>query len=73
MLYFFRRLKREYMIIKYSNLVKRIGECMILYDWDFPKIAEYLLLSRSERRHCINIMETKASSLEEAVKMYFSV
>lgn len=61
------------MIVKYSKLVKRIGECMILNDWDFPESADYLLLSKSERRHCINIMETKASSLEEAVKMYFSV
>ena len=68
---FIRRLKQDYMIIKYSDLVKRIGECMILYDWDFSKIAEYLLLSKSERGHCINIMDIEACSLEEAVKGYF--
>lgn len=73
MLHFIRRLKQEFMIIKYSDLAKRIRECMILYDWGFPQIAEYLLLSKSERRHCINIMDIKASGLEEAVKDYFSI
>lgn len=71
MLHFIRRLKQEFMIIKYSDLAKRIRECMILYDWGFPQIAEYLLLSKSERGHCINIMDIEACSLEEAVKVYF--
>lgn len=37
MLHFIRRLKQEFMIIKYSDLAKRIRECMILMQlfWEY--------------------------------------
>lgn len=62
----------QYRILKYSNLIKRVRECIICNDWDFSQAADYLMLTRKERQHCLGIMQIKAESIEGAVEYYFS-
>lgn len=62
----------QYRILKYSNLIKRVRECIICNEWDFSQAADYLMLTRKERQNCLGIMQIKAESIEGAVEYYFS-
>ena len=65
-------IRRRYRIQKYTDLISRIRECIICNEWDFLQAADYLMLTRKECQHCLNIIETKAESIEGAVAHYFS-
>jgi len=69
---FLAEIRTQYRILKYSNLLNRIRECIICNEWDFPQAVDYLMLTRKERQHCRNIMENKAESIEGAVEYYFN-
>lgn len=69
---FIAEIRMQYRILKYSNLIKRVRECIICNEWDFTQSVDYLMLTRKERQHCLNIMETEAESIEGAVEHYFS-
>lgn len=69
---FIAEIRRKYRIQKYTDLISRIRECIICNEWDFSQAADYLMLNRKERQHCLNIIETKAESIEGAVAHYFS-
>ena len=69
---FIAEIRMQYRILKYSNLIKRVRECIICNEWDFSQAADYLMLTRKERQHCLGIMQIKAESIEGAVEYYFS-
>ena len=69
---FIAEIRMQYRILKYSNLIKRVRECIICNKWDFLQAADYLMLTRKESRHCLGIMQIKAESIEGAVEYYFS-
>lgn len=66
-------IRNEYLILKYTDILMRINEFAILYDWDFDRSAEYLLLTRRERRDCINIIEINQGSTAEKIKKYLNI
>lgn len=60
------------MIEKYTELLKQINTYMIVNEWDFSQAADYMLLTKKERQHCINILDLMVAGDKEAVKTYFS-
>lgn len=58
------------MILKYADLIRGIRNNMILHELDFDQAADNMLLTRTERLNCINIMKISAN-IEDALKMYF--
>ena len=69
---FIAEIRMQYRILKYSNLIKRVRECIICNEWDFQQAADYLMLTRKERQHCLGIMQIKAEIIEGAVEYYFN-
>ena len=69
---FIAEVRMQYRILKYSDLIRRLRECIICNEWDFSQAADYLMLTRKERQHCLEIMQIKVESIEGAVKHYFS-
>ena len=69
---FIAEVRMQYRILKYSDLIRRLRECIICNEWDFSQAADYLMLNSKERQHCLNIIETKAESIEGALAHYFS-
>ena len=51
----------------------RVNEFAILYDWDFDRSAEYLMLTRRERRACIKIIDIKKGSAPERIREYLNI
>ena len=66
-------IRDEYLLLKYTGILMRINELAILYDWDFDRSAEYLLLTKRERRDCINIIDIKQGSTAEKIKKYLNI
>lgn len=60
------------MIEKYTELLKQISNYMVVNEWDFSQAADYMLLTKKERQHCINILDLMVAGDKEAVKTYFS-
>ena len=60
------------MIEKYTELLKQISRYMIVNEWDFSQAADYMMLTKKERQHCINILDLMVAGDKEAVKTYFS-
>ena len=69
---FIAEIRMQYRILKYSNLIKRVRECIICNEWDFSQTADYLMLTRKESQHCLGIMQIKVESIEGAVEYYFN-
>ena len=69
---FIAEIRMQYRILKYSNLIKRVRECIICNEWDFQHAADYLMLTRKERQHCLEIIEIKAEGIEKVVECYFN-
>lgn len=63
----------EYLLLKYTDILMRINELAILYDWDFDRSAEYLLLTRRERQECIKIIDIKQGSTAEKIKKHIII
>lgn len=66
-------IRNEYLLLKYTDILKRINEFAILYDWDFDQSAEYLMLTRRGRRDCINITDIKQGSTPERIRKYLNI
>lgn len=60
------------MIEKYTELLKQINNYMIVNEWDFSQAADYMMLTKKERQHCINILDLMVAGDKEAVKTYFA-
>lgn len=60
------------MIEKYTELLKQINNYMIVNEWDFSQAADYMMLTKKERQHCINILDLMVAGDKEAVKTYFT-
>lgn len=67
---FIKEIKKHYLILKYADLIRGIRKNMILHELDFDQVADNMLLTRTERLNCINIMKISAS-IEDALKIYF--
>ena len=59
------------MIEKYTELLKQINNYMIVNEWDFSQAADYMMLNKKERQHCINILDLMVAGDKEAIKTYF--
>ena len=60
------------MIEKYTDLLKQLNNYIIVNEWDFSQAADYMMLTKKERQHCINILDLMVEGDKEAVKTYFS-
>lgn len=60
------------MIEKYTDLLKQLNNYIIVNEWDFSQAADYMMLTKKKRQHCINILDLMVAGDKEAVKTYFS-
>lgn len=66
-----KHVKDEALIVKYTQLVTRLIECMEEENWSFSEAAEYLMCTQRELYDCIGILRLKrAGTVEDAVRQY---
>lgn len=66
-------IRNEYLLFKYTDILTRVNEFSILYDWDFDQSAEYLMLTKKECKDCINIIDIKKGSVPERIRKYLNI
>ena len=66
-----KNVKDEALIVKYTQLVTRLIECMEEENWSFSEAAEYLMCTQREFYDCIGILRLKRTgTVEVAVRAY---